>query len=74
MSTLNLVVKKNACKRILRYLLSTKDYGILYSSVNPDVTSKDMTNMPLPTAYFSSKRPRDVDVSLESYGDADFAN
>ena len=30
--------------------------------------------MPLPTAYFTSKRPRDVDVSLESYADADFAN
>ena len=30
--------------------------------------------MPRPTAYFSSKRPRDVDVSLVSYVDADFAN
>ena len=30
--------------------------------------------MPLPTAFFSSKRPRNVDVSLESYVDADFAN
>ena len=30
--------------------------------------------MHLPTAYFSSKKPRDVDVSLESYVDADFAN
>ena len=64
----------NACKRILRYLSTTQDYGILYSSVNTDVTSKDMKNMPLPTAYFASKRPRDVDVSLESYVDADFAN
>ena len=64
----------NACKRILRYLSSTQDYGILYSSVNADVPSKDMKNMPLPTAFFSSKRPRDVDVTLESYVDADFAN
>ena len=47
---------------------------ILVSSVNTDVTSKDMKNMPLPTTYFSSKRPRDVDVSLESYVDADVAN
>ena len=30
--------------------------------------------MPLPAAYFASKRPRDVDVSLESYVDVDFAN
>ena len=30
--------------------------------------------MPLPIAYFASKRPRDVDVSLESYIDSDFAN
>ena len=42
--------------------------------MNPDVTSKDMKNMSFLTAYFSSKRPRDVDVSLESYVDADFAN
>ena len=60
----------NACKRFLCYLSSTQDY----SSVNPDVTSEDMKNMPLPTVYFSSKRPRDVNVSLESYVDADFAN
>ena len=37
--------------------------------MNPDVTTKDMTKMSLPTAYFS----RDVDVSLESYVDADIA-
>ena len=59
---------------LLRYLSSTQDYGILYSSVNSDGTSKAMTNMPSPTAYFASKRPRDVDLSLESYVDADFAN
>ena len=64
----------NACKRILRYLSSTQYYGILYSSVNADVTSKDMKDMPLPTAYFSARRPRDVEVPLESYVDADFAN
>ena len=29
--------------------------------------------MSLPPAYFSSERPRDVDVSLESYMDADLA-
>ena len=52
----------------------SQDYGILYSSVNADVTPKNMKNMPLPTAYFSAKRPRDVDLSLESYVDADFAN
>ena len=45
----------NACKRILRNLSSTQDYGILYSSVNADITSKDMKNMPLFTAYFSSE-------------------
>ena len=61
----------NACKRILRYMSSTQNYSLLYSSVNADVTAKDMQNMPLPTAHFSSKRPRDVDVSLESYVDAD---
>ena len=64
----------NACKKILHYLSSTQDYGILYSSVNADVTPKEMKNMPLPTAYFSLKRPRDADVSLESYMDDDFAN
>ena len=41
--------------------------------MNPDVTSKDMKYMPLPTAYFVSKRPRDVDMPLHSY-DADFTN
>ena len=30
--------------------------------------------MPLPAAYFTSKRPRNVDVSFESYVDADFVN
>ena len=30
--------------------------------------------MPEPTAYFVPKRLRDVDVSLESYVDADFGN
>ena len=44
----------NACKRILRYLSATKDYGILYSSMSPDIIIKNMTNMPLPTAYFDS--------------------
>ena len=35
----------NACKWILRYLSSTQDYGIMYSAVSTDVTSKDMTNI-----------------------------
>ena len=30
--------------------------------------------MPLPTAYFASNRTKDVDVNIESYVDADFAN
>ena len=51
---------------------STQDYGILYSSINLDVASKEMKNIPLPTAFFSSKTPRDEDVSLDSYVDADF--
>ena len=42
--------------------------------MNPDVTSKGMKNMPSPIAYFGSKRPREIDVSLVSYVDADFAN
>ena len=62
----------NACKRILRYLASTQDYGILYSSVRAVVTTKDMKNMSLPTAYCASMTPRDVNVSLESCVDADF--
>ena len=33
----------NAYERIHRFLSSTQDSGILYSSVNTDVTSKDMT-------------------------------
>ena len=33
-----------------------------------------MKNLPLPTANFSVKRHRDVNVSLESYVDADFAS
>ena len=64
----------NACKRIIHYPASTQDYGILYSSMIAEVTSKDMKKMQLPSAYFASMRPRDVDVSLESYVDADFAN
>ena len=30
--------------------------------------------MPLPTAYFAPNRSKDVDVNIESYVDADFAN
>ena len=70
----SLSIRWHTCKRILCYLSLTQDYSILYSSVNADVTSKDMKNIQLPIAYFSSKRPRDVDVSLKSYLDTDFAN
>ena len=64
----------NACKRILRYLSETADFGIHYSSVSPDTMSTDMKNMPLPTAFFTSNRSKDVNVNIESYVDADFAN
>ena len=55
-----------ACKRILRYLSLTQDYRVLYSSVNPDVISKDMKNMSLPAACVALKRPGDANVSQES--------
>ena len=42
--------------------------------VSQSLYVKDMKRMPLPTAYFSSKRPRDVDVSQEPYTDIDFTN
>ena len=64
----------NACKRILRYLSETADFGIHYTSVSPDTKSTDMKDMPLPAAYFSSNRSKDVDVNIESYVDAHFAN
>ena len=64
----------NACKRILRYLSETTDYGIHYSTINPNISSTNMKDMPLPNAYFASNRSKDVDVNIESYVDADFAN
>ena len=36
-----------------------------------DVTYKDTKNVPLSNAYFASKGPRDMDMPLESYADAD---
>ena len=47
--------------------------GLRYP-VNADVTRKVTKNMPLQTAYFASKRQRDVDVSLEPYLESDFTN
>ena len=59
----NQIAHWNAWRRILRYL---------YSAVRADVTSKDMTNVPMQNEYFASKRPRDVDASLETYVNGDF--
>ena len=58
----------------MRCLSSTQDYGILYSAVSADVTSKDIKYIPLPTVHFTLKRPTNVDVTLDSYVDADFTN
>ena len=63
----------NTCKRILRYISSTQGYGILYSAMCADVTSKDIKKMPPPAAYFLSLRPLDVGAYLKSYLNADFA-
>ena len=60
----------NACKRILRYLSETSDFGIHYSAASPNGSSTDMKGMPLPTSNLS----KDVDVNIESCVDADFAN
>ena len=64
----------NACKRILWYLSENFDSGIRYSALSPNTSSTDMTDVPLPTAYFASNRSKDVDVNIESFVDADFAN
>ena len=55
----------NACKRILRYLSETADFGVHYSSVSPQTKSTDMKDMQIPTAFFSSNRSKDVDVNIE---------
>ena len=44
--------------RIAHWNASTQDNRTLYSSVNLDVTSKDMKNMPKTTAFFASQIPR----------------
>ena len=42
--------------------------------MSPNTTSSDMTDMALPTAYFASNHSKDIDVNIDSYVDADFAN
>ena len=33
-----------------------------------------MMHLPLPTAFYTSNRSKDVEINIESYVDADFAN
>ena len=62
----------NACKRILRYLSGTVDYGIRYNKQSAlDTVQKDL----LPTGYFrGSHTASDARYGLDGYVDADFAN
>jgi hypothetical protein len=62
----------NACKRILRYLSGTVDYGIRYNKQSAlDTVQKDL----LPTGYFRGTHlATDVRYGLDGYVDADFAN
>ena len=55
----------NAYKRILRYLSSTQNNGILYSAVNPDVMPKDKEHVFTYCLLL---------VKETSYVNADFAN
>eukprot|EP01038_Epipyxis_sp_PR26KG_P014695 gene14695-19743_t len=62
----------NACKRILRYLVGTMDFGIYYSTkAAMDCVKKDS----LPTGYFrGSHLASDARFGMDGYVDADFAN
>ena len=60
-----------ACKRILRYLAGTMDYGIKYSAASLKAFGKSM----MPQGYFDSRCPDEVaEQTLNVYVDADFAN
>ena len=66
----------NACKRIIRYSYATclRLWTMLFFIRLWILASSPRTWQTCQYPYFSSERPRDVDVSLESYVDADFAN
>jgi hypothetical protein len=64
----------NACKRILRYLSVTRDYGIHYHKPNTLGPKPCVNDVNMPSGYFRGYQPEKLVAQLSLYVDADFAN
>jgi hypothetical protein len=70
----------SACLRILRYLKGTSDHGLYYHrhrshfKGNNVKDNANMSDLEQPFSYTSSHYPGDVNVHLQGYSDADYAN